>query len=157
MSGLYITPEVKDRLDTLYRENGHLTPEMVVEDAKDKKSPLHEAFNWDLKAAAYQHWLDTARTIIRSVRLVSHDVEILSPKTPHYVRDASLNGNEQGYVSVADLRKNPDQARESLRLEFNRIQGALERARSIATAFGLDDELESMLAQLIRLREQVAA
>lgn len=154
---LHITPEVRDRLDTLYRQHGHLTPEMVVEDAKDKKSPLHDAFNWDVKAAAYQHWLDTARTIIRSVRLVSHEVEVITVKTPHYVRDASLNGNEQGYVSVADLRKNPDQARESLRLEFNRIQGALERARSIAMAFGMDDELESMLTHLIRIREQIAA
>lgn len=154
---MHITPEVRDRLDALYQANGRLTPEMVVEEAKDKKSPLHDAFNWDVKAAAYQHWLDTARSIIRSVRLVSHEVEVITLRTPHYVRDASLNGNEQGYVSVADLRKNPDQARESLRLEFNRIQGALERARSIATAFGLDNELESMLAHLIRLREQVAA
>lgn len=77
---------------------GELQPLAVVEAAKSRKNPLHQHFLWDVKAAAEAHWLDQARTLIRSVRIVDTAVKsgsvraFVSLNTPsgvnyHGVRD----------------------------------------------------------------------
>lgn len=50
--------------------SGDLTPEAVVEAAKDPKSALHAAFEWDDSKAALQHRLTTAGLLIRSIVVV---------------------------------------------------------------------------------------
>lgn len=46
---------------------GEITPEDVLEDAKNDNSPLHSFFEWSDSAAAHQHRLQQARGLIRSV------------------------------------------------------------------------------------------
>lgn len=46
---------------------GELTPEDILEDAKNGNSPLHSFFEWDDTAAAQQHRLQQARGLIRAV------------------------------------------------------------------------------------------
>lgn len=59
---------VGKRLDQLRRQcKGELTPEDVVEDAKDPSSPLHGFFEWSNTKAAHQYRLQQARGLIRSV------------------------------------------------------------------------------------------
>jgi hypothetical protein len=50
--------------------SGATAAEVVVEEAKNKHSPLHEAFDWNIKNAAHQHWLATARLMLRSICVV---------------------------------------------------------------------------------------
>lgn len=155
MSDPKITPEVRARLAMLENEHGQITPAMVVEDAKQKDSPLHGLFDWNVKSAAMKYWIHQARTIIHSVRLVSSLVETVTLKTPHYVRDPSVPRGEQGYVSVAQLQKDPERARESLRIEFSRAEGALTRARALAAALDLEEEVELLLMGVSGLRQQM--
>lgn len=149
--------EVEQRLAELTMKNGGiLTPEAVVEDAKSKESPLHDLFQWDVKKAAYQHWLDTARSLIRSVRVEVH-VESRKVSTVAYVRDPKAPPERQGYVRTATLRSDTDLAREALEQEFQRITAAMHRARELSVYFGLKDELEAMIATLGEFRERLAA
>lgn len=46
---------------------GEITPEDVLDDAKNPNSPLHSFFEWNDGAAAHQHRLQQARGLIRSV------------------------------------------------------------------------------------------
>lgn len=50
--------------------DGRLTPDVVVEDARDKNSPLHPNFEWDDKRAATEHRRETARRLIGSLVVV---------------------------------------------------------------------------------------
>ena len=47
------------------KHNGLLQPDAVVKEAKPKTSPLHSYFEWNNSAAAYQHRLWQARSLIR--------------------------------------------------------------------------------------------
>jgi hypothetical protein len=49
------------------KHGGQLRPEVVVESARDPKSPLHSSFNWDDTEAAIQWRLQQARMLIRAV------------------------------------------------------------------------------------------
>src|ERR1700721_1911092 len=91
--------------------NGTVTPEQVVEAAKSEESPLHPYFTWDIGKAAHERWLHKARTLIPSVK-----VEITTTQftvhAPAFVRDPSLSGETQGYMSLGRLQTDEDMARD---------------------------------------------
>src|SRR5688572_23670971 len=128
-----VTEAVIERIKSLQTAEGTITPEVVVEDAKNPDSPLHGLFDWNLETAAHKFWLDQARTLIKSVQ-VKITNETFTVKVPMFLRDPNQPSKEQGYVSVLTLQKNPAQARDTMRAEFARVESALERARSVAGA-----------------------
>lgn len=88
--------EVGGHLELLRQQSkGELTPEDVLNDARNPNSPLHSYFEWDDSAAAEQHRLNQARGLIRAVVAVYvHEekpatrtkafVHINEPGAPHY-------------------------------------------------------------------------
>jgi hypothetical protein len=67
-----LKPEaVGNALERLRQENkGRLHPGDVVEDAQNRRSPLHPAFEWEEAVAANKYRLDQARALIRSLQVV---------------------------------------------------------------------------------------
>jgi hypothetical protein len=149
-----ITDEVKERLEEINRRTGRLTPDAVVADAKNKDSPLHALFEWDIKKAAEKHWIETARTIIGAVPLVIKH-EHITIRAPFYVRDPHAKPEEQGYVSVPSLSNDHDGARIAIVNEFRRAADLLRRARHLATAIGLDREIDEIVSNIVELRSRV--
>jgi hypothetical protein len=146
---------VRVRLAQLEAANGgRLTPEDVVEDAKQPDSPLHAHFTWDVRKAAYSFWIEQARTLITSVK-VEIRTDTTKVTTVFYVRDPSASDSEQGYVSVTRLRTDRDMAREALVNEFTRVADMLRRARELAAALDADQELEALLTSVVGLRQRL--
>lgn len=150
---------VKAALDLLAERNeGRLTPEAVVAAARDPESALHEHFTWDDAEAAQKRRLDEARALIRSVKVVIR-TEPFVLKAPQFVHDPAA-GKDQGYISIGRLATDEDRAREAVMAEFSRASDALSRARSVAEALGMSDEIEQVRGQVLQLSEraqQVAA
>lgn len=134
--------------------DGRLTPDAVVADARRKDSPLHDLFEWDVRKAAHAHWLDRAREIIASVVVkITTDTKVV--KSVAYVRDPDCGPGEQGYVSVEKLRTNEDRAREALANEFSRVADLLRRARELAAALDMSDDVERLVTGVVDLRRRV--
>ena len=145
---------VRERIDMIaLMHNGKVTPEAVLEDAKDPASPLHGEFDWDQERAAHRYWLERARQIIRSVR-VEIETQEVKVSTIAYVRDPSATYDDQGYVAVTVLRKDPDQAREALAYECERAKSALRRAREVAVALDLEAEVDDLLGRVDAMIER---
>jgi hypothetical protein len=144
--------QIAQRLAELETETGELTAEAVVADAKRKDSPLHDLFEWDVKKAAYQHWLDRAREVMK-FRFVVH-TETSTVSVVGYVRDPAAGPHDGGYVSVKRVMGDKDKAREVLIAEFSRIRDLLNRARELAAVFDMQDEIGSMVTQVAGLRER---
>lgn len=138
--------KIEDRLASLADANdGRLTADLVVKDAEDDTSPLHKYFEWDDKKAAHQHRLDTARALIRSVE-IKITVFKKEAKVPAYVRDPEAAQREQGYVATASIKTDVQFRKEALAMELRRSGWTLERARSLATFFGLDDQVTHLVS-----------
>lgn len=58
---------VGEELERIRKQFDGLPTERVVEEAKNKASPLHTAFTWNDKIAAHNHRMDEARDLIRCV------------------------------------------------------------------------------------------
>lgn len=147
---------VQERLQQLYEQYGTLTADLVVSDAKNPESILHSHFDWDVDKAAMEHWRDTARGLIRSVRLVI-TTETTAVTCVAYVRDPSAPADQQGYAQVSRVRTDADAAREVLVEEFSRAAAALKRAKELAVVFGLQDDVEELIGQVHATRERVPA
>jgi len=152
-----ISDAVKEHLETLARANGgRITPDDVVADARKKDSPLHALFEWDVKKAAAQHWVDTARSLIRSVE-VRVTVNNITVSAPVYVRDPSQESGKQGYVAVSELRRDHMGARVAIVNEFQRAADLLRRARSLAVALDVGEEVDGVISDIVELRNKVEA
>jgi hypothetical protein len=56
-----------------HRHRGKLTPEAVVEAAKNPKSPIHRHFEWNNSKAGHAHRLHQARILISAVIVIRSD------------------------------------------------------------------------------------
>jgi hypothetical protein len=82
---------------------GTITPDAVVHAAEVPTNPLHGYFEWDDSKAGHAYRVDQARNLIRSVKVqVTVEDRVLS--TVCYVRDPSVPGDEQGYITIKRLR-----------------------------------------------------
>jgi hypothetical protein len=134
-------------LQEIEATRGKVSAEYVVEAARDPDHPWHDRIDWD-DTSAGQHWrLMQARALIRSVRY-ERRTETRVLHSPAYVRDPDAAADEQRYISVASLRNDEDRARAVLITEFQRVASALRRAREIADAVNLADEVQAMLTQV---------
>ena len=138
------------------RNGGHISPQIVIDAARDPDSPLHPYFTWDDVEAAEKQRLHEARTLIRSVRVeVVRGNQVIA--APFYVRDPARAAQEQGYVSVPILRTREDAARDAVIAEFKRAASALDRARNIAVALDLSGESETIQGQVLSLAASIDA
>ena len=151
---------VDDRIRELYRQNGGvITPDIVIEDAKDPASPLHEEFNWDVEAVALKAWREKARHLIRRVRVIVETEDIVFKGKGHreFISDPGKARNEQGYISRAELRTDRDRAMDAMRAEVERIEAAIRRAQEVAEDIGLSDEVEIVNESVVRLKNKLNA
>jgi hypothetical protein len=149
--------EIIKRLQMIETNNGGvLRPSDVVADAKKTDSPLHEMFDWNLQTAAEKHWMDQARRIITSVKvIIQHDHSAIS--VVYYVRDPAAKVNEQGYVAIKSLTNDMDKAKEVAAREFSSAMSALHRAKAVAMALGISPDLDDVLFTLQQLKYKVTA
>lgn len=136
------------------RNGGSLTPDLVVKDAEDSSSPLHDLFEWDDSIAGHKYRIEQARQVITSVRVVI-TTEHKAVSTVYYVRDPEAESTEQGYVSIDKLKSDSDLARESIVMEFSRAASYLQRARIHAEALGMAQEVDALIADVQKFKEEV--
>jgi hypothetical protein len=124
---------------------GRLTPEEVVDHARDPDCPGHGFFEWDDSKAAHKHRLDQARELLAKRVVIKS--ESYTVTVPRYLRDPDASPGVQSYVSVRMVSVEGLQ-HQALAQEFARVGQMLARARELAKAFGLAEEVEGLMTQL---------
>jgi hypothetical protein len=148
------TPQREALLALAELHQGRITPEMVVEAARDPNSPLHSAFTWDDAQAAHEHRLAQARVLLRRVRVeIETGTRLIS--VPYFVRDPEAAPQEQGYLTLPRLKAQEDVARAAVVAAFARAGRALADAKDFCEAVGLGEELDAVRSEVARLRERV--
>jgi hypothetical protein len=144
-----------EELQKLEQENGRLDPEDVVRVARRRSHPLHPYFEWSNTRAAHAYRVDQARALIREVK-VRITVENRTVVSVAYVKDPTCQYQDgrmqRGYVRLHHIPPKKEQARNVLRDELARIEGALNRSRALAIALGLESEFEDVLRSLCAYR-----
>lgn len=127
-----------EALIALENDRGQLTPELVVDAARDPASPLHKSFEWNDERAAASYRIETARALIRSV-----EVEITVRRrvvlTTRYVRDVALPTRDAGYRSLPSVQEN-GLGEATMQATISRVLDVIGKARIQAQALDREDE-----------------
>ena len=67
------TNVITQAIQSIYDRNGKVVPTIVIKEAQNTSSPLHNQFEWDNSKAAHSYRLVQARTLIRKVKIVTTD------------------------------------------------------------------------------------
>lgn len=135
---------------------GAITAQMVVDDARDPESPLHDYIEWDAERGLHQYQLTQARQLIRTVRVEVTTIH-QTFRPPHFVRDPDLPRETQGYIALPTLQGEAERSRSAVLQEIHRVTQALRRAREVAVVLELEVEIDQFLGQIERFEEQVKA
>ena len=135
-------------LKTIQKKNGgQLFPVDVVDYARNPKSALHSAFEWDDTAAAERYRIDQARNIIRiSVEVIETERETITIHPFVALYDERKHG---GYRSVTVLMKTEEGRQRVLDTalwELNAFKKKYKDLKVLASVFAEIDKLSKSRA-----------
>ena len=130
--------------------NGAVTPALVVDDAKSKASPLHEAFEWNNGKAAHQHRLYQARHLLAD--LVVHVIVEERDEKPIVVRafHVAESDEAEGYYPLARVLSDEE-------MHAQVIARALREAESWYARHAIYTELAPIGSAIRMVRETTEA
>lgn len=120
--------DLRGTLAHYYQKHGELTPQIVVDEARPKNSPLHNRFEWDDKVAGEAYRRVQAAELIRSVRITFADErtgERKSIRAFHSVREAG-DAERGGYAPTEEIVQD-ELATKILKQAFKREIADLKR------------------------------
>lgn len=143
-------PTVVRTLRAIEKQQGILTPETVVLNAKAEDSPLHKYFTWDDTDAAERWRQEEARKLIQSVNVTFLDSEGVEQSCRAFVnvkpdegeQDDAIEG--RGYISVARSAKS-----QSYQLQV--VEYAKSQLKTWRGKFGGYQEFYGVAAEIDKL------
>lgn len=76
-----------------------ITPEQYVAAAKPSRSPIHDTLEWDDEKAANEYRVTQARSIMRSIVIITDETQRVQPRAYHNVSIITNEGAHSAYVS----------------------------------------------------------
>jgi len=123
---------------------GRLMPQTVVEEARNRRNPLHRHFEWNDKTAAEAYRLDQARELIRIIQIEDTDGD--KPPRRAFV---SVNDDGMSYRGLTEVLSS-----QSLQLAV--LVSAERELRAFETRYNeLLDICELVRDARARLRERI--
>ncbi len=133
--------DVGKYFEKLHKEYGEISPEIIVEKAKDEKNILHDYFEWDDTKAAHKYRLEQAREIIRCIVVQTDKGE----KTRAVV-SVSVSYNEKRSYQPLNLVLNNDYAKSMLLEQAKRdVQIFIAKYRTLTELSGIISEMEKIV------------
>lgn len=125
---------VAAEITAIEQQHGGLTPDLVVENARNEASAMHRWFEWDDDEAAHQYRIQQARQILSSVTVVYVDGPRQSEPVQAFV-SLRIEDEPRRYHSITAAMANPqtrdivlDDARRALAAWRRKYEGFAELA-----------------------------
>lgn len=128
-----------ERVEFLKSKHGRVNAKHIVDDARDKQSPLHAAMEWDNNKAADKYRLNQASKLLRS--LVIEFETVKQPGKREKMRafvvvKKSDEETERGYVDISMAMNDPKMRAETVnqaKREFEQLREKYRKFKELAT------------------------
>lgn len=123
----------------VYAEIGEekITPEQVLEKARDENTELHKCFEWDDGVAAEKYRLSQAETIIRMLVV---PVE----KRNTQIRAFSLTSEPRNYQPTRLFLQQPDEYKAQLELAKAELKAFRQKYKNLQELFEIFAEIDAL-------------
>lgn len=124
----------------VYEEIGEdkVTPEQVLEKAKDENTELHKCFDWDDTSAANKYRLYQARTLIQSFVLVREDEE--KPK----IRAYQITTETAVYQPTRLFLQQPDEYKALLERAKGELKAFRQKYKQLQELSEIFEEIDAL-------------
>lgn len=144
---------IHDVLATL-NTHGRLTPDEVIQEAKNAESPLHSCFTWD----EHDGYLANLKTEAR-ILISSFEVKLIVKNTVYrvqeFVEDPRKPEREQGYISISQIKDSKQLAREFMDRELGIASTYVAKTKEYSEVLGLRQRVEDLTEELGDIRNEV--
>lgn len=123
-------------------DNNDLSPESVLETARDKDSPLHDLFEWDDRIAAEKYRLSQARRIIQQIVLVNDHPNAETRELRAFVTESRSDGH---YQLITTVIEDPDTYEVLLKRAKFELQMFRDKYKAILELKDLFDEIDKVI------------
>ena len=119
-------------------EDSTVTPEQVLEKARNRNSELHKCFEWDDSVAAEKYRLQQARQLIQFLVIVPKSQEVPA------IRCFQITSKKNEYMPTRKFLQNEDERAQLLIRARSELVSFRERYRTLS-------ELESVFEEIDKL------
>jgi alpha/beta superfamily hydrolase len=142
-----VKPEVAGKIidKIAAKNNNQVTPELILDAAKNEKNALHQCFEWDNDKAGAKYRLWQARQLIGSIVV---EVVVGEPEETRAFVTITMPSSEPAYYSISDI------ADDSFKLDMV-IQNAKRQMVSIARQLKIYERLQKTAAKIEQLAEEM--
>jgi hypothetical protein len=136
-----------------FEKKGGMRASELVEAAKPKKSPIHDAFTWDDAKAGEEYRLIEARLWLRTVEVTVIKEEVPQNEILVHVAPADTKDGREGiYKPVSVVVETPDEFERALDEAQQRVASAKRAVTALesAAARSPNPERLAMIAQVAR-------
>jgi hypothetical protein len=120
--------KVQQAVVEIYQRDGEVKPTSLIEMAKPKSSPVHDAFEWDNKKAGHEFRLMQARKWIRKVEIIIEDRPEQFVHVPRIIRDdveeVVFNSSEGYYKPISIVAQDQDEYEPALAYTLSKLNSA---------------------------------
>lgn len=113
------TPERIDKILKIQSQKG-LTPENLINEAKDKNNPLHDLFDWDNNIAGDKWRLQQARVIINEVKVVIDEKEYYAFENVSVKVNDNLE-HKREYMPIVTIMSNKELRQQIIRSALQQL------------------------------------
>lgn len=148
-----------NELHRIATEHGHLSSELVVEEARPESAALHPAFEWDDSVAGERYRVHQASTLVRAVVVVPPE-KSEAPEHRAYVLTTVEQEPRPVYVDAAKVVNSPSMFADAIsRLErkLNELQRSVEELQSLAAQSGAEPERMARIGLAMKALEAAGA
>ena len=141
--------------ESLCRENnGRLSPQILLDHARDPSSPFHEDFEWNDDAAADKYRLVQASVMIRrwkgSIIRIDQEAKTISFQPVRRVQSprAERGSGRSSYVTVEDIMADPELRKDMLQTALKELQSYRRRYSELSELAEVWAALDTVAASL---------
>lgn len=117
-----------------------ITPENVLEFARDEKTELHKCIEWDIEKAAHAYQLDQARKIIRFIVVSDDEEEDTEP-----VRVFQISSETNKYQPLEFFIQHDDEYQSLLKRAKAELRAIKNRYKSLSELEKVFEAIEELL------------
>lgn len=135
-----------EEIEQILEEYGQLTPELMVEKGKDKKTILHRRFEWDDAKGGHLYRIEQARRILR-VFVKIEGSEEKPIKVRAFVSLPADRKNGHVYRRIEDVMADPKQREELLAMALTELLAFQKKYKALTELAGVHNAITEMIEE----------
>lgn len=90
-------------IEDIKKRRKGLTPQLLVLEASDKKSPLHKCFTWNNSKAAELYRIEEARYILRNIEIIVIKPKVKTVKYRAFIAPSDCGSQNTSYKTIGEI------------------------------------------------------